>query len=213
MEYDIAGESPLYGAIEVKGILRFSNNLAINLNCKRIFINGGKFGIGTKSRPYLQKGGVTLHGPKEDPMQLALEDVGITAGSKIIANLGELKLYGKVRTFKMTRLLVSAKKGDTTITVEKALDLVKGDKIGLVATSYIHNANDVNDVESYDAATGIITLKTALNFYHFGAAESTAAGYSGIDMRGEVLSLSRNLKIQGGAETSWGCQILSADIL
>jgi hypothetical protein len=77
----------------------------------------------------------------------------------------------------------------------------------------MHMTNDLNFVEKYDPATGIITLKTALNFYHFGAAESTAAGYSGIDMRGEVLSLSRNLKIQGGADTSWGCQILTADIL
>jgi hypothetical protein len=68
MEYDIEGESLIYGAIEVKGILRFSNSKNINLNCKRIFINGGKFGIGSKSRPYLMKGGVTLHGPKEDPM-------------------------------------------------------------------------------------------------------------------------------------------------
>lgn len=104
MEYDIEGASLVFGAIEVKGILRFSNDKDITLNCKRIFINGGKFGIGTKSRPYLKKGGVTLHGAKEDPDQLALEDIGITAGTKIIANLGELKLYGKLRTFKMTRL-------------------------------------------------------------------------------------------------------------
>ena len=35
-------------------------------------------------------------------------------------------------------------------------------------------------------------------------------------MRGEVVSLTRNLKIQGNSaekEKSWGCQILSADIL
>lgn len=97
--------------------------------------------------------------------------------------------------------------------MEPNLDLVNGDKIGLAATSYNHNTNDLNFVENYDTTTGVITLKTKLNFYHFGAAESTAAAYSGIDMRGEVLSLSRNLKIQGGEETYWGCQILSADIM
>jgi hypothetical protein len=146
---------------------------------------------------------------------LALEDMGITAGSKIIANLGELKLYGKKRSFKMTRLVASVKKGDTTITVAPDLDLVKGDKIGIVATSYWHSANDLRTVEAYDIKTGVITLNKALDYYHFGAAKSTATDYSGIDMRGEVVSLSRNLKIQGGpaSETSWGCQILSADIL
>lgn len=105
-------------------------------------------------------------------------------------------------------------KGDTTITVEKSLDLVKGDALGLVATSYDETANDYATVEAYDAATGVVTLQAGLKFYHYGAAKSTAEYYSGADMRGEVLILSRNLKIIGKKEsTGHGCQILTADIM
>jgi hypothetical protein len=51
-----------------------------------------------------------------------------------------------------------------------------------------------------------------LKFYHFGAAESTATKYNGVDMRGEVVSLSRNIKIIGENVENWGCQILTADV-
>jgi len=37
--------------------------------------------------------------------------------------------------------------------------------------------------------------------------------YNGVDMRGEVLSLSRNIKIIGEELDKWGCQILTADIM
>jgi hypothetical protein len=44
-----------------------------------------------------------------------------------------------------------------------------------------------------------------LNNYHFGAAESTASKYSGVDIRGEVLLLTRNVLIEGNDEEAWGC--------
>jgi len=58
----------------------------------------------------------------------------------------------------MTRLLKSTAKGDTTITVAKGLDLVKGDSLGLVATSFVYTANDYSTVEAYDTKTGVVTL-------------------------------------------------------
>jgi len=176
-------------------------------------VNGGKFGIGTKEKPYLQNGGVTLHGGKNDEA-MALQDVTLEAGSKIIANIGELKLFGKKRAHKMTRLLASCAKGDTTITVAKSLDLVKGDSLGLVATSFDYTANDFSTVEAYNSKTGVVTLTAGLKFYHYGAAKSTGEYFAGADMRGEVLILSRNLKIKGKKEsTGHGCQILTADIM
>jgi hypothetical protein len=52
-----------------------------------------------------------------------------------------------------------------------------------------------------------------LKFYHWGAPESTADKYNGVDMRGEVLSLSRNIKVVGEDIENHGCQILTADIM
>jgi len=40
---------------------------------------------------------------------------------------------------------------------------------------------------------GLLTLDSALAYYHFGESASTAGEYNGIDVRGEVLLLSRNI--------------------
>ena len=47
-------------------------------------------------------------------------------GNKLIANVGELKFYGKARS-NMSRLMAVANKGATTVTVETNLDWVAGD--------------------------------------------------------------------------------------
>jgi hypothetical protein len=43
--------------------------------------------------------------------------------------------------------------------------------------------------------TGDLVISTPLLYYHFGAAVSTGANYQGLDMRGEVILLSRNIVI------------------
>jgi hypothetical protein len=134
MELDLA-ETPIFNKIEIKGILRFKTSIDVHLHVKKVLIRGGELGIGTASRPYLKQGKITLHGRKEEPT-IAIEDQGIEAGSKIIANLGKLKMFGKKRTFSVTRLNKSCTTGDTEITVDPKLDLVKGDRIALAATSY-----------------------------------------------------------------------------
>jgi hypothetical protein len=104
------------------------------LNAKKILIRGGELYIGTKEKRYSQVATIKLHGDRNEET-IALEDQGIEAGSKIIANIGRLNLYGKQRSFKMTRLTAPAEPGDTTITVEtKNVDLVKGDRIALAPT-------------------------------------------------------------------------------
>lgn len=47
--------------------------------------------------------------------------------------------------------------------------------------------------------------------YHWGAEKSTAEKYNGVDIRGEVVSLTRNIKVMGEDVESWGGQILTAD--
>jgi hypothetical protein len=62
-------------------------------------------------------------------------------------------------------------KGATNFTVEKGLDLVAGDRVALLATSYENMAGDDVTIESYDTASGLITVNSSftLNFYHWGA--------------------------------------------
>jgi len=123
-------------------------------------------------------------------------------------------MYGKERSFKMTRLTAPAKIGDKTITIEtKNVDLVEGDRIVLAPTGVEYNTGEARNVVSYNKNTGEIELDEALEWYHFGAEKSTAEKYNGVDIRGEVLSLSRNIKIVGTEEENWGAQILTADIM
>jgi hypothetical protein len=113
----------------------------------------------------------------------------------------------------MVRLHQEARKGDKSITVESGLDLVPGDRIVLVATSFNHDGSEENFVSDYDNQTGVITLVSELKVYHWGAPESTAEKYNGVDIRGEVLILTRNIKIVGEDVETWGCQMVTSDTI
>lgn len=212
MELDLA-ETPIFDTIEVNGCLHFKDGKDgedIQLNAKKILIRGGELYIGSKEKRYSQKATIKLHGDRNEPT-IALEDQGIEAGSKIIANIGRLNMWGKQRSFKMTRLTKEAKRGDKSIFVEtKNVDLVEGDRIGIAPTGVEYDKDETRTVVSYNKNTGEIELDEALNWYHFGAEKSTASKYKrydgsdGVDMRGEVVSLSRNIKVIGTEVDDWG---------
>ena len=67
--------------------------------------------------------------------------------------------------------------------------------MALLPTSYSSKTTEKVEVLSYDADFGNVTHKDPLKYYHYGSIESTAKKYNGIDIRGEVLLLSRNIKI------------------
>jgi len=215
MILDLA-ETPIFDLIEVNGCLGFKNGNDgedIHLKAKKILIRGELY-IGSKEKPFKNEAKISLFGDRNEPTIKVEDSGGIEGGSKIIANLSRLKMYGKQRSFKMTRLTEPAKIGDTSIFVEsKNVDLVEGDRIALAPTGIKYNTGDTRNVVSFNSGTGEIVLDKALDWYHFGAAQSTADQYNGVDMRGEVLSLSRNIKIIGEEVDDWGAQILTAEIM
>lgn len=78
-------------------------------------------------------------------------------------------MFGKERSFKMTRLTAPAKIGDKTITVDKKnVDLVEGDRIAIAPTGYDYDKGETRNVVSYNKNTGEIELDSALEWYHFG---------------------------------------------
>ena len=96
MELDLA-ETPIFDTIEVNGCLHFKDGKDgedIQLNAKKILIRGGELYIGTKEKRYSQTATIKLHGDRNEET-IALEDQGIEAGSKIIANIGRLNMWGK----------------------------------------------------------------------------------------------------------------------
>ena len=51
--------------------------------------------------------------------------------------------------------------------------MVAGDRLGLLPTSYKPDAIDDVFVASYDNVTGKVTINSTLNYYHWGAPQST----------------------------------------
>lgn len=76
-----------------------------------------------------------------------------------------------------------------------------------------YNDSDTAKITDYNSRNGIITLNRPLSAYHYGASESTANQYSGVDIRNEVYLLSRNVKISGEDVEAWGCQVVTSDYI
>lgn len=136
----------------------------------------------------------------------------VEAGNKMIANVGTVKMIGQPRS-RSTVLTAVANKGASSVTVEPGLDWKAGDKIGFAPTATQWTHYEMAEVSTYDIATGALTLTAPLQYYHFGAAASTGANYQGLDMRGEVVLLTRNIKIRGDvtATNDWHGHFLTMD--
>jgi len=81
------------------------------------------------------------------------------------------------------------------LSVEAGLDWVAGDQIGLAPTATQWQHYEKATIASYNGITGALTLTAPLKYYHFGTATTTATNYQGLDMRGEVILLTRNIVI------------------
>ena len=102
-------------------------------------------------------------------------------------------------------LLSDVLPGQIEIKVEKNLQWSKGDKLGFPPTNMRHKQYDFAVIDTYDPLTGILKLQKPINYYHYGSINSTASDFSGIDMRGKVFLLSRNVLIDGENIEDQGC--------
>mmetsp|Transcript_20915 Transcript_20915/g.32409 ORF Transcript_20915/g.32409 Transcript_20915/m.32409 type:complete len:112 (+) Transcript_20915:1358-1693(+) len=84
--------------------------------------------------------------------------------------------------------------------------------IALVTQSYDLDTSDSRFVKSYNSKTGAIVLDEPTNYYHWGQPQSTASKYGGVDIRCEVILLTRNVRIIGSPGNVQGCTVVTADI-
>jgi hypothetical protein len=80
-----------------------------------------------------------------------------------------------------------------------------------LSTSYDNLGSDDVYITEYDNLTGRANLSKPLNYYHWGDRVSTGEKYNGVDMRGEVITLSRNIRIRGTDEEHWGGSFETTD--
>lgn len=84
-----------------------------------------------------------------------------------------------------------------------------GDEIAVAPTGLVADETEYFILTDVNLIYGVLTLDHAAEYYHYGAATSTGSGYNGVDMRGEVLLLTRNVKITSAGSSNWGCNFFS----
>ena len=192
MIYDLA-DSPVFDVITVNGRLTFNDDILWmaeqNLNAKHIFVRKGELIIGTEAIPQESAAKITLWGDRADE---AVKMSGtVEAGNKMISNTNLVSMYGTPRS-RMARLLQPILSGMDSTLVEQHLDWVAGDKLYFAPTNLQWTHSEYMEIEEYNSATGFLKMTETFEHYHWGGGDTTA-DYSGVDMRGEVVLLTRNV--------------------
>lgn len=200
-------ETPRLGTININGRLSFiQNDMDIHLQAENIFVRAGEFFIGSEEEPFQNKATITLlGGQKTDTVTLSGT---VDGGNKVIAVTNSLQFYG-IQRVNTKRLLAPVYKGQTSIIVEDGHDWVVGDELYLAPTSMQSHHSDYMTIAEVSGTK--ITFTEELKYYHFGGSD-TSSMYNGVDTRGEVYLLTRNIKILGEDLDNWGGQVLATDL-
>ena len=176
---------PALRSLTVEGKLAFADTRDIALATEWIYVPGGELDIGSEAHPYTHKATITLTD------KVPNEDINTMGDRGIMLLGGTLSLHGD-RTNSWTKLASTAKAGSSKIEVLDASGWKKGDTIVLASTDFNPRQAEERTVTAVNGNG--LTLDKPLTYMHFG--EITF----GVDERGEVGLLSRNIKIQASED-------------
>jgi cell migration-inducing and hyaluronan-binding protein len=181
---------PTLRSLTIDGKLSFSDDKDLELKTDWIYLSGGELDIGSEAHPYTRHATITLTDNVPD------ENINTMGDRGIMLLKGTLSLHGD-RKNAWTKLSRTAKAGADRIEVLNASGWRKGDQIVLASTDYDPHQAERRTIVAVNGAT--ITLDQPLKYMHFG--EITY----GVDERGEVGLLTRNIVIQASddAEKSY----------
>src|SRR5690606_8446407 len=177
-------------SLTVDGKLTFSNEHDLELESEWIYLRGGELEIGTEARPHTRKAVITLTD------KVPGEDINTMGARGIMLMRGTLSLHGE-REHTWSKLAKTAEAGSTTIGVLDASGWRQGAEIVLASTDYDPRQAEKRTIAAISGNT--ITLDRPLEYMHFGEIAF------GVDERGEVGLLTRNIRIQASddAEQSY----------
>jgi hypothetical protein len=176
---------PPLGGLTVHGKLSFANDADLELISEWVMLHG-EVAIGSEATPHTRNATITLTNnvPDEEPMR-GMGDRGIMISG------GTLNLHGDRRNT-WTKLATTAAAGSNSIQVLDASGWRVGDEIVLASTDFDPRQAERRTISAIKGNT--ITLDRQLEYMHFG--EITF----GVDERGEVGLLTRNIRIQASAD-------------
>jgi hypothetical protein len=181
---------PELHGLTINGKLSFSDKKDLELTTEWIMVHG-ELEIGTEAKPYTHKATITLTDNVKN------EDMTGTGGTNdrsdrgIMMMGGILSLHGPEKN-SWTKLSKTAEAGSNTIEVLNAGDWRKGDVIVLASTDFDPHQAERRTIAAIRGNT--ITLDKKLDYMHFGKITF------GVDERGEVGMLSRNILIQASPD-------------
>ncbi|MEO6388077.1 MAG: G8 domain-containing protein [Croceibacterium sp.] len=181
---------PALRSLTIDGKLSFSDDRDIGLETEWIYLQRGELDIGSEAHPYTHKATITLTD------NVPNENINTMGDRGILVMSGTLELHGD-RDHTWTKLASTAAAGSTRLEVLDASGWRPGDEIVLASTDFDPRQAEKRTITAING--NAITLDRALAFMHFGQITY------GVDERGEVGLLSRNIRIEASedAESSY----------
>jgi cell migration-inducing and hyaluronan-binding protein len=188
---------PALRSLTIAGKLSFSDESDLDLVTEWIYVPGGELTIGTADNPHSSKATITLTDNIEG------EDINTMGDRGIMLMRGTLNLHG-TRDHTWSKLSATAERGATSIQLLNASGWHVGDEIVLASTDFNPRQAERRTITAVNGNT--VSFAEPLEYMHFG--EITF----GVDERGEVGNLTRNIVIQASedaAETYFGGHIMA----
>lgn len=176
---------PALRSLTINGKLSFADNKDLELTTEWVMLHG-ELEIGTEAKPHTRNATITLTNTVPG------EDMNTMGDRGIMLMGGKLSLHGN-RKDSWTKLAKTAVAGSNTIEVLNTGDWKKGDSIVVASTDYDPHQAERRTISNISGK--VITLDQKLQYMHFGQVTF------GVDERGEVGMLSRNIKIQASADS------------
>ena len=207
---------PKLNLVLVQGDLVFADEADLSFNASYIYVQGGRFEVGSEATPFTHKLVITLHGDRFTSVEipdigakvLAVSNRdGMAMGGGGFAGLGQvamttsyaygaLELHGQPRLRVWTRLAAPASAGSYSVTVAENVDYAPGETI-IVTNTYGVGAAEEMTV-AYLSSPRVVVFTTPLaNAHDCKVVSAGQFGFADVNMCGEVGLLSRNVVIQG----------------
>jgi len=176
---------PALNGINLNGKLSFSDDSDIELSTEWILLRGELF-AGSERDPHTSNATITLTN------NVPGENINGMGDRGILIVEGTLSLHGD-RENSWSKLAETAEAGSTQIEVLDASEWRVGDEIVLASTDFNPRQAETRRISAIRGNT--LTLDQPLDYMHFG--EITF----GVDERGEVGMLTRNIKVHASADS------------
>jgi hypothetical protein len=185
MTYDL--ESFEFGTLTIDGLVRIEGPYdTINLIAVNIWVRAGSLMVGTKDNDYTSgKINIILKGNRNST-NLLIDDIS-DSGTKTLAVTGRMEIYAPPVASTWTRLTQKAQIGDTSITVASTDGWAVGDEIIIAPTEFNSTGTEKFIITSI-AAGGVVGLDSAIEFFHYGSTQPTAAASGSLNNLGSKFS-------------------------